>query len=588
MKKSLVSMLCAALLCVITFTVPALAAEQTVRYPISVEEYTEGGIPHIKKVYQLSLNEDPAIIPTADFERFGYVYHLLDITQHNDEGVDVKDFTDTITQDSDTGELAVVLKRLDGQREVTTDDGYTGLLILDHTSVQIAVKGYTSNTRTLSARRTYPNLSDADLSLVPKTVSENSKTLTLNDVQWATSYQEDGSARYTATASYTGTSTNRYATGYTVTANYVGRVSKTGCGMITYTAIFGGEEIPVEPEPEPVAVTQPEPTPEPMPEIAEERAAEPEAPADAAVEPAPKAEAPTEPEKHDTAWLPICLIAAGAACGVGWYFGKKGRGAKALLLALALCASCAVPVHAEEYTFDESDEYEYGTPTSAEEVHTEEEDPNSDRSKNVALISPGFGTPTSYLPGSGEYLTPNLVPGALDGGLVEQVGEINYPVVDAGASYTPSIEVSYQSNAQMAFTAVTDDLYYSGGYLATLAIPTLGVNVKVFEGTDSATLAKGAGHFTDTSIWDGNVSVAGHNRGANCYFGNIHTLKQGDEITLTTKLGTRSYYVTEVKKISETDNSDTASTSENCITLFTCVRNESAYRWCVRAVEALG
>ena len=125
-------------------------------------------------------------------------------------------------------------------------------------------------------------------------------------------------------------------------------------------------------------------------------------------------------------------------------------------------------------------------------------------------------------------------------------------------------------------------------YLATLSIPSLGVNVKVYEGTDSATLAKGGGHFTDTSIWDGNVSVAGHNRGTNCYFGNIHTLKQGDEITLTTKLGTRTYYVTEVKKISETDNSDTASTSENCITLFTCVRNESAYRWRVRAVEALG
>ena len=579
-------MLCAAFLCVTAFTFPALAAEQTTRYPISVEEYTEGGIPHIKKVYQLSLNEDPAVIPTEDFERFGYVYHLLDITQHNDEGVDVKDYTDTITQDSDTGELAVVLKRLDGQREVTTEDGYTGMLILDHTSVQITVKGYTTNSRTLSARRTYPNLSDADLSLVPKTVNENGKTLTLNDVQWATSYQEDGSARYTATASYTGTSTSRYATGYTVTANYVGRVSKTGCGMITYTAIFGGEEIPAAPEPD--AVSQPEPTPEPMPEIVEDRAAEPEAPADAAVEPAPKAEAPTEPEKHGTAWLPICLIAAGAACGVGWYFGKKGRGAKALLLALALCASCAVPVHAEEYTFDESDEYEYGTPTSAEEVHTEEEDPNSDRSKNVALIPPGFGTPTSYLPGSGEYLTPNLVPGALDGGLVEQVGEVNYPAVDAGATYTPSMEVSYQSSAQTAFTAVVDDLYYSGGYLATLAIPSLGVNVKVYEGTDSATLAKGAGHFTDTSIWAGNVCVAGHNRGANCYFGNIHNLNTGDEITLTTKLGTRTYYVTEVKKISETDNSDTASTSENCITLFTCVRNESSYRWCVRAVEALG
>ena len=133
MKKRVLSLLCMALLCVIAFTVPALAAEQTVRYPISVEEYTEGGVPRIKKVYQLSLNEDPVSIPTEDFERFGYVYHLLDVTQHNDEGVDVKDCLDTITQDSDTGELAVVLKRLDGQREITTEDGYSGLNSSDAT-----------------------------------------------------------------------------------------------------------------------------------------------------------------------------------------------------------------------------------------------------------------------------------------------------------------------------------------------------------------------------------------------------------------------------------------------------------------------
>ena len=74
-------------------------------------------------------------------------------------------------------------------------------------------------------------------------------------------------------------------------------------------------------------------------------------------------------------------------------------------------------------------------------------------------------------------------------------------------------------------------------------------------------------------------------RGTNCYFGEIHTLDIGGTIKLTTKLGTRTYAVTSVEKISETDNSMLAATSENCITLFTCVRNQSAYRWCVRAVE---
>lgn len=43
MKKRLFLMLCMALLCVIAFALPALAAEQPTRYPISVEEYTEGG-----------------------------------------------------------------------------------------------------------------------------------------------------------------------------------------------------------------------------------------------------------------------------------------------------------------------------------------------------------------------------------------------------------------------------------------------------------------------------------------------------------------------------------------------------------------
>ena len=59
----------------------------------------------------------------------------------------------------------------------------------------------------------------------------------------------------------------------------------------------------------------------------------------------------------------------------------------------------------------------------------------------------------------------------------------------------------------------------------------------------------------------------------------------GDTITLTTQLGTRNYAVTSVSKISETDNSMLEETSENCITLFTCVQDEREYRWCVRAVE---
>ena len=73
--------------------------------------------------------------------------------------------------------------------------------------------------------------------------------------------------------------------------------------------------------------------------------------------------------------------------------------------------------------------------------------------------------------------------------------------------------------------------------------------------------------------------------GPNNHFGKIHTLDLGDEITLTTKLGTRTYEVVSVSKVLETDRSGLAATTENMITLYTCVMNQRDYRWCVKAVE---
>ena len=259
-----------------------------------------------------------------------------------------------------------------------------------------------------------------------------------------------------------------------------------------------------------------------------------------------------------------------------------------LITGLLLCSICTGHASALEYTVDEAEDYLFGPVTSMDGTYTQEE-VNVDRSKNVSLIPPGFGSPTSYLPGSGEYLTPNLVPGALNGGLVPSVGTINYPAVDndGGITGVQTFDVGYTAYQEPKFTAVTADSYYSGGHLGTVAIPSLGVDVKLYEGTDSTQLAKGAGHFTDTSIWDGNVCVAAHNRGTNAYFGQIHTLNLGDTITLTTRQGTRTYAVTSVKKITETDGADTTSTAGNCITLFTCVRDERDYRWCVRAEEIM-
>ena len=215
-------------------------------------------------------------------------------------------------------------------------------------------------------------------------------------------------------------------------------------------------------------------------------------------------------------------------------------------------------------------------------------------------------SPTSYLPNSGEYLTPNLVPGALSGGLVNQVDSVGnpdggtptnatgngYPATSTSvdSSGFPTVDTSVSSSggqATVAFTDVTSELYYSNGSLGTLKIPSIGLTVGVYEGTGSAPLLKGAGHFTGTSIWDGNCCIAGHNRGVRNDFGKIHTLKSGDIITFTTKLGTRTYAVNSVTKVSVNDVSGLAPSAANTVTLYTCVENQPAFRWCVTAVETV-
>ena len=261
-----------------------------------------------------------------------------------------------------------------------------------------------------------------------------------------------------------------------------------------------------------------------------------------------------------------------------------------LSLALTIPASAAGPL---EYSINAPGTPEYGKHSSFEVVHTADSGAmkNEDVSKNAALIPPGFGSYSADTLNTGTPLTPNLAPGyqpvsgtVINGGS----GVIQPPAMGSGSS-SGSIFVPGSSTVTVTgpggYTKVTDDLYYTGGHLGTLKIPAIGLNVKIYQGTDSAALKKGAGHFEDTSIWDGNVALAAHNRGVTNHFGQIHTLEVGDIITLTTRLGTRTYAVTSVSKVAETDRSALAPSTNNMITLYTCVRDQREQRWCVQGAE---
>ena len=275
-----------------------------------------------------------------------------------------------------------------------------------------------------------------------------------------------------------------------------------------------------------------------------------------------------------------------------------------LLLALCMTASMMATAYAAEpleYTIDGAGNPEYGKSTSIEVVHTPGGGAmkNEDVSKNAALAPPAFGSYSADTLHTGTPLTPNLAPGyqPTSGAIINgSAGVIQPPAMGgsmgtdsgSGSVYVPgssSVTVTNPGSASGGYTAVTDDLYYSGGHLGTLKIPAIGLSVKIYQGTDNTSLKKGAGHFEDTSIWDGNVALAAHNRGVNNHFGEIHTLEVGDTITLTTRLGTRTYEVTSVSKVSETDRSALAASTTNMITLYTCVRDQRDQRWCVQGVE---
>lgn len=137
---------------------------------------------------------------------------------------------------------------------------------------------------------------------------------------------------------------------------------------------------------------------------------------------------------------------------------------------------------------------------------------------------------------------------------------------------------------QPAYTSV-EGMAYKDGSIGTVKIPSLKINMKVWDGETAESMKKGLGHYSSTSAWNGNVAVCGHNRGAQYVIGSIKDLKQGDTITYTTVYGTRTYQVTTVQIIANTDWSYLQATADNRITLTTCLANHPESRVCVQAVE---
>lgn len=125
----------------------------------------------------------------------------------------------------------------------------TEVLELQLSTVQVEVSGYGSSTRKVTATRSYPNLVNQDTANIPKTITDNGRTLQLETLQWQTDNTAslDGYAlgdRFTAVGTYVGSATSSYVKGYTVTAEYTGTVSRIALDRVRYVAIFEGAPHP--------------------------------------------------------------------------------------------------------------------------------------------------------------------------------------------------------------------------------------------------------------------------------------------------------------------------------------------------------
>ena len=217
-------------------------------YPSKIETVQNGGKTEIHKIYELGADETPSSIPQDSFEQDGKTYVLKDILKNEIPSYETRKIVEPVTVESETNKMEDILPLIPAEKEVLTDDGFSGTLQLDVSTIQIESKGTGTSNYTMKATRTYPNLAGADLQFIPKTTEENGHTLQFASVDW----QRDNTAnvdthaitdRYTAVVTYEGTGTRSYSKGYTVTAEYSGIVSKTATDTVQYTAIFAQEKL---------------------------------------------------------------------------------------------------------------------------------------------------------------------------------------------------------------------------------------------------------------------------------------------------------------------------------------------------------
>lgn len=247
-----------------------------------------------------------------------------------------------------------------------------------------------------------------------------------------------------------------------------------------------------------------------------------------------------------------------------------------------------------KYSFETGSKIEYARHTPTDVIGRDTIAENIRRDKDVQVMPPSYfyGDGVFATVASNPYVT--APPQNFYREAIPTDGSTTYDTLKTGANYNVNNTANSNANPYYTYNGTTgsttekretEALEYSDGSIGSLRINSIDLSVKVYEGDSTSSMKKGLGHFSYTSAWDGNVGLCGHNGGSSGYFENLKNVEKGDKIKYTTKYGTRTYKVVTIKRIDDDDFSDLDDTTDNILTLITCVRNQSTKRLCVIAEE---
>ena len=239
---------------------PPMIETNTIAYPVNISETEENGYHIMVKTYALGPEEPPESIPTESFEKFGSTYTLSDILVKEVQMNEKMEHMEVIEINTVSNVMDDVMKQIAPTIEYE-NDGFAGELALDVSTITCTVAGYKTSSHEVKKTREYPHLSDSDLSLIPKSITEGGTSYQLADVVFQPQNSvnvdyESIPTSYTAIATYSATTSSKKVTGYVTTAEYKGTISRESTGQIIYTAIFIGDKV-IIPTPEPTHLPEP-------------------------------------------------------------------------------------------------------------------------------------------------------------------------------------------------------------------------------------------------------------------------------------------------------------------------------------------